>query len=172
MILPRARTACPTSSPTSRGAPQQEERVCWEYHRSPLAAQESDLGAPSVFPQAPSCCTHAPSSRQGPLLGTACRVLQREAWERQPPCLHGWSLLPCQQSSRSGPPLSLSSCPAPGSTTCAIMGSNITLFGLGDKPVSSQGTVGNSVFAQLVAFTVRFGRKEGIAFLTREGFLT
>jgi hypothetical protein len=51
------------------------------------------------------------------------------------------------------------------------MGSNITLF-LGNKPVSSQGAGGNSVFAQLVAFTVRFGRKEGIAFLTRKGFLT
>lgn len=61
---------------------------------------------------------------------------------------------------------------SPGSTTCAIMGSNITLFGLGDKPVSSQGTGRNSVFAQLVAFTVRFGGKEGTAFLTREGFLT
>jgi hypothetical protein len=51
------------------------------------------------------------------------------------------------------------------------MGSNITLF-WGNKPVSSQGAGGNSVFAQLVPLTVRFGRKEGIAFLTREGFLT
>lgn len=74
---------------------------------------------------------------------------------------------------RGGPGwLALSCGASPGGATCAILGSTITLSGLGDKPVSSQGAGGNSVFAQLVAFTVRFGRKEGIAFLTREGFLT